>query len=213
MTTATVPPLVLDHLVVVAPSLSLGLAHVREALGMELPAGGAHPQMGTHNHLLRLGDDCYMEVIAIDPMATAPAHPRWFELDRLDDWQPYLATWVLGTPDIDAAVRAASHAVGPILNMRRDHLTWRLTVREDGGMPFDGAHPSFIQWPPGPHPATGMADLGCRLLRFVIEHPEAMFIQDQLGESLQDDRIEIRESDRKIITAEVETPNGDRIIS
>ncbi|WP_393939598.1 VOC family protein [Piscinibacter sakaiensis] len=54
--------------------------------------GGAHPHMGTHNRLLRLGDHCYLEVIAIDPAAPPPARARWFGLDRLaPDAAPRLA--------------------------------------------------------------------------------------------------------------------------
>ena len=38
--------------------------------------------MGTHNRLLRLGPTWYLELLAIDPQGTTPAHPRWFELDE-----------------------------------------------------------------------------------------------------------------------------------
>ena len=41
----------LDHITVAAHTLEHGLAHIRAALGVELPYGGAHPRMATHNHL------------------------------------------------------------------------------------------------------------------------------------------------------------------
>ena len=71
----------LDHIAVIAPSLAAGIAYVHDVLGVEPPKGGAHPQMGTHNHLLRLGEDVFLEVIAVDPDAPQPAHRRWFGLD------------------------------------------------------------------------------------------------------------------------------------
>ena len=71
----------LDHIAVVAPDLAAGVAWVREALGVEMPPGGRHPEMGTHNHLVGLGPDVYLEVIAIDQDAAAPRHRRWFGLD------------------------------------------------------------------------------------------------------------------------------------
>ena len=37
--------------------------------------------MGTHNRLLGLGTNVYLEVIAIDTEAAPPARPRWFSLD------------------------------------------------------------------------------------------------------------------------------------
>src|SRR5690606_32822306 len=83
----------IDHLVVTAPSLAEGARFVREALGVEPEPGGKHPRMGTHNLLLRLGNDVYLEVIAIDPGAPAPGHPRWFGLDDAPT-SPLLATWV-----------------------------------------------------------------------------------------------------------------------
>src|SRR5262245_22737988 len=70
----------LDHIAVVAPSLAAGIAYVHDVLGVEPPKGGAHPLMGTHNHLLRLGDDVFLEVIAVDPDGPRPAHRRWFGL-------------------------------------------------------------------------------------------------------------------------------------
>ncbi|HEX2656226.1 MAG TPA: VOC family protein, partial [Xanthobacteraceae bacterium] len=37
----------LDHLTIIAPSLAEGVDHVRACLDIEMPFGGAHPQMGT----------------------------------------------------------------------------------------------------------------------------------------------------------------------
>lgn len=73
--------LALDHITVSARSLAEGVAAVELALGVRAPVGGTHPSMGTHNHLLRLGPSLFLEIIAINPEAPAPARPRWFGLD------------------------------------------------------------------------------------------------------------------------------------
>jgi len=44
----------LDHLVVVAPTLAEGVAHVRSCIDVEVPFGQRHAYMGSHNHLLQL---------------------------------------------------------------------------------------------------------------------------------------------------------------
>jgi len=44
----------LDHLTIAAHDLVQGVAYVRDALGVDMPTGGAHPRMATHNRLLRL---------------------------------------------------------------------------------------------------------------------------------------------------------------
>lgn len=72
--------LTLDHLVVVAPDLAEGVAHVRDCLGLAMPEGGRHREMGTRNHLLRLGGALFLEVIAVDPEAPPPSGARWFGL-------------------------------------------------------------------------------------------------------------------------------------
>ena len=62
----------LDHIVVAADSLKQGVDYIRSCLGIEIPKGGFHRTMGTHNHLMQLGNDAYLEVITIDPEAEAP---------------------------------------------------------------------------------------------------------------------------------------------
>jgi hypothetical protein len=85
----------LDHLTITSPSLQAGDDWVFDRLGVLSQAGGAHPRMGTHNLLLRLGEAMFLEVIAIDPAAQKPTRARWFELDRLPiDATPRLACWV-----------------------------------------------------------------------------------------------------------------------
>ena len=76
-----------DHLAVSAETLADGVAYVEQALGLALAGGGQHPLMATHNRLLGLGD-LYLEVIAADPDAPRPAHPRWFDLPEDDVWPP-----------------------------------------------------------------------------------------------------------------------------
>ncbi|NIA68644.1 VOC family protein [Pelagibius litoralis] len=204
------PKLTLDHIAVSAPSLEAGIAFVRESLGIDVPSGGAHPLMGTHNHLMRLGEDEFLEIIAVDPAAPAPKHPRWFGLDRNRAQPPRLATWVLRTPDIDAALAAAQPSLGLATELTRGTLSWRISIPDDGSMPFEGAHPTFLQWPPGPLPGAAMPDLGCRLLRLTVHHPNATEIAKRLAPLFADDRVTFVAGDEIRLAAEIETPNGLR---
>lgn len=153
----------IDHLAVVAPSLQQGEDYVRCALGVDLQPGGAHPRMGTHNKLLKLGPALYLEVIAIDPLAERPSRPRWFALDDLSDGaEPRLATWVARTDDIDATVQSSPLDHGCVEPMSRGDLHWQITVAEDGSLAAGGTEPPLIMWP-GAHPASSMAASGCSL--------------------------------------------------
>jgi Glyoxalase-like domain len=164
---------VLDHIVVVAPSLAAGAAFVKESLGVEPQTGGAHPRMGTHNLLLSLGDSTYLEVIAVDPVAPKPSHPRWFALDALSpNSTPRLAAWVVRTPSIHASSAACTSIVGSVESMTRGALSWLITITPDGGLPMGGAAPALIEWQVEPHPARLLTNAGCTLEELEVHHPE-----------------------------------------
>ena len=64
----------LDHVTLGASSLDAGAAALREALGIDIPPGGKHPDMSTHNRVVNVGDARFLELIAIDPDAPAVPH-------------------------------------------------------------------------------------------------------------------------------------------
>ncbi len=137
----------IDHLVVTASTLASGIQYVEQALGCKMQPGGQHPRMGTHNALLKIGDRCYLEVISIDPSATSPSRPRWFELDTLlPETRPRLATWVLRTNDIYKVSHAAEIDLGIVEEMSRGTMEWQITIPPDGRLPFHGIAPAVIQW-------------------------------------------------------------------
>ena len=162
----------IDHLVVAAHSLAQGVAWCEATLGVSPGPGGQHAFMGTHNRLLAIGSAAfpraYLEIIAIDPDAPAPARPRWFGLD--DPVQqasllhaPRLLHAVVRTPDISrlrAGLVALGLDPGEVLAAQRDtpqgRLAWRILVRADGGIACGGALPTLIEWQ-GHHPTEAMA--------------------------------------------------------
>jgi hypothetical protein len=208
-----VPGLVLDHLVLGAANLDQGVAHLREILGIELPFGGAHPRMGTHNCLTRIGDDVFLEIIAIDPEAEAPGRPRWFGLDDPARQQqlaerPRLIAWVAGTHDIESALRAAPIDLGSPVEMTRGDLAWRIGIRDDGAVPEGGVLPCLIQWPTGPHPSRNMADLGLRLESLRLGHPDPDRIRAALGSIDGAGLAELAAAAAPSIAADLRRPDG-----
>ncbi|KAB2886212.1 MAG: VOC family protein [Albidovulum sp.] len=194
-----------DHLAVSAASLDHGARVVEAALGVGLEPGGKHPFMGTHNRLLSLGPGEYLEVIAIDPDATAPDRPRWFRLDTFTG-PPRVTNWILRTDELDAALAAAPPGAGQPVALERGPYRWRMGVPEDGRLPFDDAFPALIQWQGECHPAAALPDRGCRLRRLEIAHPKADRLRPLVP--LSDPRISIVVGP-KAIRAEITTPHGD----
>jgi hypothetical protein len=173
----------LDHIVVAAARLEHGVEWIAQRLGVEPQPGGKHVAMGTHNALLKLGPRAYLEVIAIDPDAAAPARPRWFSLDepamqsRLAAG-PALITWVLRCDSLAAACARAPD-LGEILSMNRGDFHWKIAVAETGTLPWSGVLPAAIQWESGAdgapmHPCDRLPDSGCELLELRLAHPAAM---------------------------------------
>jgi len=165
----------IDHIAVAARTLEDGAAYVEDALGVSLTPGGKHPEMGTHNRLLRLGEDLFLEVITIDPDAPPPARCRWLGLDSFGNGAPCIQTWIARTVDLDAGLAAGPRSAGKPCHVSRGDMHWRIAVPDDGSMAYGGAYPTLIQWPTGAHPASGMAEAGCALVALEIEHP-GMFL-------------------------------------
>jgi hypothetical protein len=171
------PPLTLDHVAIGCVTLEQGAAYIRDLLGVAVPSGGRHELMGTHNLLMRLDSDTYFELIAIDPAAAKPPYPRWFALDdpaqqALLRERPRPVAWVARAADIAASLAACPSDLGRPVEMTRGDLRWRISLREDGVLPEGGALPVLIAWPEGPHPSARMRDLGVRLTKLTVTHPE-----------------------------------------
>ena len=201
----------IDHLVVTAPTLASGADWLERTLGVAPGPGGAHPRMGTHNLLLRLGESCFVEVLAIDPAAARPARPRWFGLDELaPDATPRLAAWVARTDDLRACPAALLQEAGEIEPMTRGTREWLITIPPDGGLPLGGALPAFIEWQSPPAPAgAGLPDAGCALAGLGLRHPQAAHLHELLGLAGLADAVAIG-TGTPGLWADIVTPTGLR---
>ena len=207
----------LDHLVVVAPTLAIGADFVTQALGVEPQAGGAHPLMGAHNLVLRLGGNTYLEVIAIDPAAPRPKRPRWFALDELPSGaSPRLLTWVARTSGLDEAADLLAPYVGNVEAMTRGSLRWRITVPADGSLARGGLIPSLIEWQTAAHPAINMRESGCSLSMLEAYHSQSELVREQLGRLGLDGALKVtalRTATSPYLVAHIDTPTGRRLLA
>ena len=200
----------LDHLAVCAETLDAGGAYVQGLLGVPLAPGGEHAAMSTHNRLLSLGPETYLEVIAIDPGAPPVDHPRWFDLDNFSG-APRLTNWVVQVSDMGAAQAAFGPGIGAAMQLQRGDLRWSMAVPGDGKLPFDNKHPAVIEWQ-GAHPAPRLPDQQCRLHKLKISHPRAT----ELGEKFQTlpdaPIVAFVQADTPGLVAEIATPTGIKVL-
>ena len=176
----------IDHLVIGAKTLSQGVNYVREQLGVEMPFGGVHTKMGTHNHLMRTGKNTFLEIIAINHDIDPPDRPRWFGLDdpfirQQIDRQPSLLTWVVNTHDIKKLAQRSTVSLGKAELISRGQLNWYFGLPDDGRLIAGGMLPYVIQWQTDKHPSKNMIDLGCNLERMEIFHPYPRWLQSALS--------------------------------
>ena len=206
----------IDHLVIGAANLSLGTAYVRERFGVDIPFGGSHEKMGTHNHLMSIGNDMFLEVIAIAPDMKPPESPRWFSLDdpcvrqSIKD-APRLLTWVVNTRDIESLLQAAKFSFGKATGITRGNLSWRFGLPDDGRLLAAGMIPYVIQWETDSHPSKKMADLGCRLRSLDIYHSQVPWLHtilDSIGASDLVNMHTLPENRPPFLVAYIDTPNG-----
>jgi hypothetical protein len=197
-TAMTAHTLQLDHLVISARTLDEGTQYVADTLGVAPAGGGAHPLMRTHNRLLNLWGGVYLEVIAIDPEAEAPAsdaaaRPRVFALDapkthaRLASG-PYLSHWVVRVDrprNLPRWQAQYPQRIPPVVPMSRGAFTWALAVPDDGAFPSwqgagDGIVPTLIQWDTAQHPSAVLPETGLALKSLKAVHPQAETVEAHL---------------------------------
>jgi hypothetical protein len=209
------PNAVIDHLVVTAPSLRAGSQWIHSLLGVAPTTGGSHPRMGTHNMLMKLGPDTYLEVIAIDPQAQAPAQPRWFQLDNPVAAGSRFATWVMRVNDIHQAAKLSALPHGIIQPMSRGTLNWRISVPEDGCLQGNGTIPPLIQWDALPYPASRLPESHCTLTELQIHCPEPAELMQSLQSVGFQGPVTIHKSqagEAPSLLALIATPNGVRTL-
>lgn len=171
-------PASLDHLILGASDLALGVRWVEERTGIRAALGGVHPGRGTHNALLSLGPRCYLEILAPDPAQQTLA---WFrDLPHLSE--PHLVGWMSHPGDLTSLAESLRQSRvsydGPRESSRQRPdgrtLRWKLLRLADDA---SGLLPVLIEWSPDSvHPADD-APIGCGLLQFELSGPDPEPVQ------------------------------------
>jgi hypothetical protein len=142
----------LDHIVFGARSLEEGTNFIEKKLDIKLSEVGYHDFMGTHNRVVKVDKDIYLEVIAIDPSSKSPNENRWFNLDNPTlqkklEHSPQMIGYVIETKDKEIL----KHFCTPI-KASRGNYKWNFAMPSLESNFFNkelienGIIPSLINW-------------------------------------------------------------------
>ena len=204
----------IDHFAIGANNLEQGISFLQEKLGVEIPRGGKHPAMSTHNCLAQSGNSSFIELISIDPEAPDPDRVRWFTLDDANTQarvaeSPKALCWVVNTDDLDAVIAASPVDLGEVLELSRGDLSWKLTVPKDGSLVEGGLLPAFIEWSRKPHPSSGMQDIGVELKTVRLTHPDPEKLTAMLTALSVEHLVEVVAGKEAGLSFDVQKPDGE----
>jgi Glyoxalase-like domain len=205
-------PSALDHVILGCNNLDHGITFVRERMGIRPGVGGVHPDRGTANALLSLGEGHYLEIMAPDPNATSVQPWAAQQLAALKGLtEPRLDTWAVHHDDIDALAKkfhdSGIEIRGPYPGSRNRPdgrtLKWTSFSLVDD---HHGLLPFFIQWSADSvHPSSD-APGGCQIKRFAAAGPDPA----ELLKAFQRIEIEIpvERSDKPQLRVQIVGPKG-----
>ena len=202
-------PLNIDHLIYTTSSLEKGMKEIESLLGVKPTIGGKHPNFGTHNAQISIGESIYLEIIAPDPSLPIPDKGVLFADDFKE--KSKLTTWVLRSEEIEELHEKAltnNLKLGPIESGGREQpdgsfVNWKAS--NPYALPMGGAIPFLISWGNTPHPETKLPK-EATLVEMIIHHPNPIEFKDKL--QVLGVHIKTQQADFVKIEAKIKTANG-----
>ncbi len=173
----------IDHIVVGVDDLQKGMAAIEEMTGVKPTYGGAHPYYGTHNALISLNNNTYLEVLAPNPEVSMNLF-QWLTnfkamylrriLSRMHSLKPFL--WAVGSEDLQVTATQIKK-IGLKLSKPEPHsrkkpngelLSWEGAFFAQGiktDLPF------FISWDEAASSPAKDSPKGCKLIHFTVSTP------------------------------------------
>jgi len=200
----------IDHIVYAVPNLEWGIDHIHNLVGVRPTFGGYHTTQGTKNAILNLGNQIYLEILAVDMDNTAFSNNRWMGIDLIQN--PKITRWAIKSSDLlsDVAVLSKNNpslghkSKGERKMTNGELLQWEmalpLSTPEVELMPF------MIDWKDSAaHPTDGLSD-ACRLNRISFYHPEPARTQSSFNELGIHEQINLDHQPK--ISISIQCPNG-----
>jgi hypothetical protein len=203
----------IDHILWEESNLEEGAQRFARITGVTPVFGGKHPGRGSHNSLLALGSNKYLEIIAPDPEQAAVANLTAGNLtkEKVANFTPRLLTFAVRAYDLTHAQKLMKEAGLEASDLRDGSrqlpsggmLKWQ--SMSAGGHEFGRLIPFFIQWGDTTHPSE-TSPKGSELLGFSVGHPDSETLKG-LYQTLQIN-VPVLQSDYPELRAVLSTPKG-----
>ena len=211
----------LDHLVLAISDLDAGIAQLKKLTGVRAVKGGRHPDLGTQNALVALGDRSYLEILApsqdtgVRPKAATSVETPLTRLVGRAFAPPReeltLIAWAVAArrmEELDVRFRALGYVTTGV------HEGWRF--REDGKRlawqmlavtaPDDPLLPFWIDWAPDSEHPSHDAPSGCQLEKLYACDPDPDRAKNYL-EQLDLD-LAVEKGEKPGLVATIKTKKG-----
>ena len=200
----------IDHIVYCVHDLDQAILDFKSLLGVSPIFGGYHTTQGTKNALLNLGNQCYLELLAIDLSNESVKGDRWMGIDMLS--QPQITRWALKSVDLESdseIINRYNPSMGRIEGGSRktsngDTLKWGIAMPL--ASPEIEVIPFMTDWSEsGIHPTDSLEDM-CRVIDISLGHSEPARIEAILKQLSVD--MDVTQSKNASIKIKIECPKG-----
>lgn len=173
----------IDHIILGVGDLDQGIETFERLTGVRPVYGGRHP-VGTHNALVSLGGRTYLEIIAVQPGASPPAH--FADLSGLKELTP--VGWAVSSNDLEdlrgrllsAGLALTDPQEGSRVTPSGSTLRWQTFGLQEELYEA----PFFIVWDAeSPHPSS-TSPTGCSLEGWTVAGPNQELLE-RLGSALE----------------------------
>ena len=166
----------IDHIVYAVPDFDAALIYLENQFGILPSIGGRHLQRGTKNALINLGNQCYLEILAVDHENTDFHGQRWMGMDLIG--QPAVTRWAVKSDNIEKESLLLAQFrsdLGVITSGERKTtdgslLKWKMTLPAPA--PVVEIAPFLLDWSKSAfHPCDRLDSL-CELVSLDLYHPQ-----------------------------------------
>lgn len=201
----------IDHVVYCVPNLDEAVQSIHNLTGIKPIIGGKHQTKGTKNALLNLGNQCYLEILAVDKDNKKIKENRWMGIDHIEG-HAQMTRWSMKGNIIEKdsqILKEFNPKMGVIdegsrKTSNKSLLKWQMILPLSS--PKVEIMPFVTDWTESKsHPTDNLKE-GCTLIKLQFEHPEPNKIQIVFDKLKIDTNV--LKGDAIKLTAFIQSPKG-----